>query len=84
MLSLSPYPAAGTRQAPTACVHSGGRPAFFAKAREASRGRGTTPSNGLKDHENLASAPVCAAVHFSRPSVETRWPQGSHIRVAVF
>jgi hypothetical protein len=64
MLSLLSYPAAGMRRALPACVHSDSRHAFLAKAREASRGRHRTPSNGLKDRENLPFAPILASPPF--------------------
>jgi hypothetical protein len=64
MLSLLTHHAARMRRALPTCFHSAGMPVFLAKAREASRGRHRTPSNGLKDRENLPFAPILASPPF--------------------
>lgn len=61
MLSQSSNPAGRPQPAPRVCVHSGGHAAFLAIAREASRGCRRTPSNSLKDLENLPLRSVFAS-----------------------
>jgi len=66
MLSLSSCPDAGVRRASLTRVQSVAGSAFPAKAREASRGRHRTPSNGLKKLENLPLTPIFADPPFFR------------------
>ena len=60
MLSWSSYGAAGPGGRRRRVSKVSASRTFFAKVREALRGRRRTTSNSLKDLENLSMTPVCA------------------------
>jgi hypothetical protein len=75
MLSLPFCPDAGACRVLLPRARSVTGAAFPAKAREASRGRHKTPSNGLKKLENLPLTPIFASQAFFRTDVWVA-PQG--------
>ena len=84
MPSLPSCAAASVPQAPRAHAHNGDGQGFSAKAREASRGRRRTPSNGLKNLENLPLRPIFATSRFFSLTRGARLPQRTNTIIAVF